>query len=290
MLAVLNSFLKEPLLHFLVLGTVLFALNQARPKDDDPRRIALSDSLYQDLATTYASSHGRKPTEAELRPAVDAWLTNEVLYREGRALQLDQGDDMIRERVIQKMRVMVHGGVVVPEAAEDVLREWFEARREAYDQPERLSFVQVEFAERTVAEEKLAEVQAAEKAGTALEAGHLRIIGFRERPRNNVESLFGGKFVDRLAELPVGEWHVVESQRGWHLARLDGRVPRRPADFRRVLNRVRKDRYQDEINRRGWEAIEGVMDKYDIVRDDLGEFLRELETPPAPSSEEGEDV
>ncbi|MEL6186407.1 MAG: peptidylprolyl isomerase [Myxococcota bacterium] len=295
MVSVFRSVLREPLLQFLILGFVLFILDRARPRGDDPHRIEVSENVYRELADVFESTHGREPTAIDLQPAVDSWLTNEVLYREGRSLQLDRGDDMIRERVIQKMRVMVHGGVVVPKPAEGELEAWFEARRERYAQPDLLSFALVEFGnDKAAAEAKAAEVRRATAEGETLDAGGLRVIGFTRRPRSNVEAMFGADFTKALEKLASGEWTTLESRRGWHMVRMDEVLRGQTADFSRAKSQALKDWHQDTLNRQAWEAIEDVRGKYDIVQADLNTFVeaRRAEAPngSAAASGDGDDV
>lgn len=292
MVSVFRSVLREPLLQFLILGLGLFILDRTRPRDDDPNRIEVSNNVYRELADVFHSTHGRQPTATELQPAVDSWLTNEILYREGRALELDRGDDMIRERVIQKMRVMVHGGVVVPKPEDGELERWFESRRDRYAQPDLISFAVVEFgADKAAAEAKLKDVRLATAQGNTLDAGELRIVGFSRRPRANVLAMFDANFTKAVEALPVGEWATLESRRGWHLVRLDEVLRGETVDFDRAKSQVTKDWHQDTLNRKAWEAIEDVRDKYDIKEMDLDTFLEARKSEAlAPPADEGDDV
>ena len=282
----INAARREPLVHFAVLGLVLFGIDRAwAPAAENPRHLEIPHERYAHFVQGFEASRGRKPTERELEELVDTWLTNEVLYREGRALQLDRGDAMIRERVIQKMRVMVHSSVVVPKPPDETLRAWFEERRAQYAQPVRFSFLEAEVkGGQEEAERRAATVRAAVAAGQEPEAGNVRIIGFRNRPRSNVSGLFGPIFTDRLAALPPGEWHALESTRGWHLVRLDRLQPGEPAVFHAIRHKVRRDWEQEVLHQRAWKAIEAVRAKYDVVRAPFPE-LEPPGEPEAPTRE-----
>ena len=80
------------------------------------------------------------PNADELEALHRVWLDNEVLYREGLALQVDKGDTAIRERVIFKALSVVDSNVKLPPADDQVLRTWFEAHRDKYDEPARYDF------------------------------------------------------------------------------------------------------------------------------------------------------
>ncbi len=110
-----RAWLREPLLHFFVLGAVLFAADAVfAVRSDDPYTITLDAS----------------PDES----AQEAFR-QEVLYREGIAMQIDKGDRLIRDRVIFKMLGLIEAGLSPPTFDETALREWFEANRAKYDQP-----------------------------------------------------------------------------------------------------------------------------------------------------------
>ncbi len=74
----------------------------------------------------FKAARGREPNEDELYALRRVWLDNEVLYREGLALQVDKGDTAIRERVIFKALSVVDAGLKLPPFDDKLLREWFE--------------------------------------------------------------------------------------------------------------------------------------------------------------------
>ena len=78
--------LREPLLHFLVLGAALFGLFHCWPTGDEARptrsssRAGQIDSLAGDLRRTWQ----RPPTAEETEGLVDEYIRDEVFYREAR--------------------------------------------------------------------------------------------------------------------------------------------------------------------------------------------------------------
>lgn len=130
------SWLREPLLHFLALGLVIFTVDHlARPAADDQRVITIDEEVEGKVVSLFKEGRGRAPTDRELNRLIHCWLQHEVLYREALALGLDKGDEMIRERLILKMRMVVFNNIVVDSPAEDELPQWFEANRSRYDVP-----------------------------------------------------------------------------------------------------------------------------------------------------------
>jgi hypothetical protein len=99
--APLPNWVREPLLHFLILGGLLFAADHfIVGRAQDPRTIVLTAEIDKDIRQLFHASRSRDPHPDELKALHERWLDNEVLYREGLALQVDRGDTAIRERVI----------------------------------------------------------------------------------------------------------------------------------------------------------------------------------------------
>ena len=97
----LPAWLREPLLHFAVLGALLFGVDHlVAGRDEDPRVIVIDPEVDAASIQVFKDARGRDPNEEELFALRRVWLDNEVLYREGLALGLDRGDKSIRERVI----------------------------------------------------------------------------------------------------------------------------------------------------------------------------------------------
>src|SRR5262245_10494062 len=95
--------LAEPLLHFVVLGGLVFAADHwAAARRDDPTVIVVTPQVEDEARSIFRSAQGREPTESELKTLREHWIDTEILYREGLALKLEQGDEALRERVVFK--------------------------------------------------------------------------------------------------------------------------------------------------------------------------------------------
>src|SRR5262249_19765171 len=120
---------------------LLFAADHfLREPADDPHTIVVSPDVDKQAVELFEESRGRKPDKRELEALHRVWIDNEVLYREGLALQVDKGDDAIRERVIFKALSVIDANVKLPAIDDQKLRAWFEAHRDKYDEPARFDF------------------------------------------------------------------------------------------------------------------------------------------------------
>jgi hypothetical protein len=216
----LPAWLREPLLHFVVLGGLLFAADHfIVGRADDPRSIVMGAEVDKEAKQLFKASRGHEPNEEELSALRRVWLDNEVLYREGLAMRVDRGDSAIRERVIFKSLSLIEAGVKLPPFDDKVLRDWFESRRVKYDEPPRYDFQEAVLSGDTSEAAVRAFVDAL-NAGTPGDAkAGLRV--FKGRPHSNLVQSYGPEFAKALEEAPPGEWRAQPTREGLRAMRLE---------------------------------------------------------------------
>jgi hypothetical protein len=85
--------LGEPILHFLLIGLALFAAYRwLSPRDSAGHQIVITEGVMNDLVAQHVAAKGRPPAADELTHLIDAYVREEILYREGVALGLDRDD------------------------------------------------------------------------------------------------------------------------------------------------------------------------------------------------------
>ena len=258
-----RAWLREPLLHFLVLGGVLFALDHALVARTDDRHVIVMDATVDaEARQLFKTSRGRDPSPAELASLRQVWLDNEVLYREGMAMQMDKGDSAIRERVIFKALSVVDANVKLPPVDDKVLRDWFEAHRAKYDDPARVDFQEAALAG-DASEATVRAFVARLEGGTSGDAGAgLRV--FKGRPTGNLEQSYGADFAHALQAGPAGRWQALRSQDGWRAVMLDRATPATPADFQKLRSVVQQDWTDATLAEQRSAAVRALAAKYSV--------------------------
>ncbi|HEX8107761.1 MAG TPA: peptidylprolyl isomerase [Kofleriaceae bacterium] len=267
------AWLREPLLHFVVLGGVLFGADHfLADRGADPHTIIVGADVDGEAHETFKATRGREPNAQELEALHRVWLDNEVLYREGLALQLDKGDSAIRERVIFKALTMIDSNVHVPTADDKVLRAWFDGHRDKYDEPARYSFEDAALSGDS-------SEAAVRKFVTALNSGvpgdakaGLRV--FKDRPQASLVESYGPEFVKTLARAQPDTWQAVRTGDGWRAIRIDAITPAKPAVFEVVRGMVQHDWIDATAAEQRTAAVRALAKKYTIkyeppTRDDL---------------------
>lgn len=259
----LPAWAREPLLHFVVLGALLFALDALIVgRTTDPNTIVLDAKVDNEAKQVFETSRGRAPNEEELQALRRVWLDNEVLYREGLAMSLNEGDTAIRDRVIFKALSVVDAGAKLPPYDEQTLREWFQKNRAKYDEPARYDFQEAVLTA-DPSESALRAFVNSLNAGTPpdAEAG-LRV--FTNRPHGNLVRSYGAQFAAALEASAPGEWRAIRSGEGWRAMRLDSITAPKPADFEQLRGVVLQDWTDATLAEQRSAAVRALARKYTI--------------------------
>lgn len=253
----------EPLVQFFALGILVFGVDRyVLETSDDPRRILVDDTRYTELVEIFEEGQARPPTEAEIGDLIVKWTQNEVMYREARRMGLDRGDEMIRQRLILKLRDILFNNVITEVPPDEELEAWFEQNRSAYDRPPLLDFEQ--FLAADLDEEAAAELARSLESGPPPPAYEPAFRQYRKRPPENLAAVFGEAHGRRLTEAADNQWLAVESDYGWHLARVTARSPGQPAEFAEVRHQVSIDWLDEAKQRELADALGGIVENYDI--------------------------
>ncbi len=262
----LKLLLREPLLQFVAIGVVLFVVLTwgGTPPDPASRVIKVGGSERQKIAESWTLTMGRAPTDAELDQAVDAYVREEVLYREALRLGLDEGDAVVRRRLVSKMDLSASLAAETVEPTEEMLRAYLETNADRYvgqtaANPE-VTFEQALFSSERAARNALG------RGGTPGEATSLPAL-IKASPMRDVEARFGQQFADGLRGLsPSREWQgPLVSGFGWHLVRLTSRNAV-PPDFEALRSVLANDWRTEQIAARKQRAYELLASAYRIER------------------------
>jgi hypothetical protein len=142
----LERLIREPLLHFLLLGAALF-IAYARISGSGDRRardeIVVTLGQVEHLAAGFAKTWQRAPSDVELKGLIDDWVREEIATREAIAMGLDQGDSVIRRRLRQKLEFVSEDIAAESEPTDADLRAYLEAHPDSFRVEPRFTFSQV---------------------------------------------------------------------------------------------------------------------------------------------------
>lgn len=236
---------REPLVHFLLIGAVLFLLfglgQGAAVKT--PNRIVVDAGQVEQLRAQFARTWLRPPTEDELIGLVRERVRDEVYYREALAMGLEQDDPQIRRRLRQKLEFILEDLSAEPPPGDEVLGAFLRQHTEKFAVEPQISFRQV-----YLNPSKHADLAADAKAmlGRLNSGAAPDAIGdptmtpdtYTRATTFEINRSFGEAFARELLQLPQGAWTgPVLSGLGAHLVFVSERVPGRLPE----LSEVRKE-------------------------------------------------
>jgi hypothetical protein len=268
--------LREPLLQFLALGAVLFALHGlvGKRSADAPEKIIVSASRVANLGDGFARTWRRSPSEQELQGLIEDYIRDEVFYREGRAAGLDRDDVIIRRRVRQKMEFLADD-MSVPEPSDEQLAAYLASNPERFRAEDQLTFQQVFLSATRRANtidsdsKQIASILArADGAVDATVLGDPFLLGeeFRNVSPSKVTSIFGESFAKQMSVMEKGRWQgPISSGFGQHFVFISewvsGNLP--------PLDAVRPVVHREWANARRLEAEQklyaSLRNRYEIV-------------------------
>jgi len=269
-----SKMFREPLVHFLLIGALLFVIFDVVGEGgvDRDARIVITAQDQEQLIAIWMKQWRRPPTAQEFQGLLEAHVREQVLYREAMAMGLDEGDTIIRRRLAQKMEFLAQdiGDAVKP--SEDELAAFLGDNLDRFVFPARYTFshVYVSRDRRGDAAEGFAETTLEKlRAGADPEGLGDRFMlqrHFDRRSQSEIAQQFGSVFAERLVELEHGVWQgPVVSGYGLHLVRIEGWVEDRIP----LLEEVRRKVFDEFMSRRRKQADREMYlrfrENYEIV-------------------------
>lgn len=258
----MRRLLREPLLHFFILGAVLFALYGWLHRGLGPaEEIVVSPGQLRSLQAQFERVRQRPPSPEELQGLVEGWVREEVFYREGLAMGLDRDDPVVRRRIVQKME-FVADDLASPAPTQAELQAWLDAHPGDYLIERRYSLRQVYFDPARHGDNLESSIAAARGVlgrGKPFSGDRTMLPStLSATPAFEVARTFGDEFENALRTLPVGAWQgPVRSGFGLHLVELESRDDGRKA----ALDEVRAAVERDLMNSRTRDASEAFYRK-----------------------------
>ena len=272
----MRKLLKEPLVHFLVLGAILFGIGVLRGEGTGSasNRIAITSGAIERLLEGFRLTWQRPPTESEFHGLVEDYLKEEVLYREALEMGLDRNDQIIRRRMRQKLEFLTADLVESIEPSGEELRAHLEANVDRYRQEAMLSFQQVYIGEldgvrqdRARAGSILRELETKPGADPELMGDPFMYPAtHRDMRERDLLGVFGEEFTAQVVELPVGQWSgPLSSAFGLHVVRLDALDPGRPSGLEEVRDAVYRDLVSERTRDAEQRYFDGLLSQYTVT-------------------------
>jgi len=276
----MKRLLREPLVHFLLLGALLFGVyaytERGRGGIEPSKQIQLTVDDLAQLALLFQAQWQRQPAPEEFGRLVENKVQEEVLYREGIAMGLDKDDTIVKRRMAQKMQFLAEDVAAAHPPSTEELKSWFDKHRDKFALPSRVSFRHLYFSpdrrgvrareDAASALAKLAGQPEDSKLALSLADPFMFQDYYRDRAPDYLGKEFGPQFALAVAKLPTGSWQgPIESGFGWHLVFVDTLIPGRVPAFEEIEPDV-KTAWLAEQKTLAWDkAYKDMRAKYTVL-------------------------
>jgi PPIC-type PPIASE domain len=289
--SLVKNLVREPLLHFLLLGALIFvAFKFIVRETSEPGRILITQGRIDSLETAFSRTWRRPPSASELEGLIRDYVREEVFAREAVALGLDKDDTIIRRRLRQKLEFISEDVAAYADPSDGQLQAYLKEHPDTFRGDRRFSFSQVYLdpqRRRGNLSRDAAQVLAqlgrpGSKVDPAALGDSLLLENeFKALPASEVVKQFGEKFAASLGEMTTGQWHgPIESGFGVHLVFLSERTDGSLPSLKDVHAAVRRE----WTNARRMEANEKF---YQTL---LQRYIVTIERPEVAKSAEGKQV
>ena len=271
--------LREPLLHFLVIGAALFIIfyqiNDTQIKTDN--RIIITQTDLDRLAATWLKNMGRPPSAQEREQQLKHFIREHVLYREAMTMGLDQDDVIVRRRLAKKMEYLFNDLSFIPEPTDAELNSYLSEHTEKFTRSATITFNQIYLAPeqhgQSINEDAkhLLKKLAAMPAGTnTINFGDQSLLPneFTKETKNQITNLFGAAFSEQTFALPVGDWQgPITSEYGVHLVNIHARTEARLYPLNEIRKRVAREWRTTKQQKANEIFYQSLYQRYEIILD-----------------------
>lgn len=263
-----QRWLKEPLVHFLIAGALVFWLLSGRAPDLGERRIVVDERVVGGLVQRFYDSFRRPPGQDEIDGMIRDHVKDQVFYREALSLGLDQSDEVVVRRMRRKMESLAVAEAEAATPSDAQLQALLDKDPARYALDPRTSFAQVYLgadtpAARIAADAKLVQL----RKGTAVSGVPAPLPAQLDQAgTSGIAATFGDEFALTLRNLPQGRWAgPVASGLGLHLVRVTARsAPEKPS-VGSVRQRLENDWRAAAITKAQDTAYAVIAKGYDVA-------------------------
>lgn len=272
---------KQPVIQFLLIGLLMFLVNtyiiQARSSgNEDEYIVYLSSGEVKSMEETWLSRWQRPPTEIEMEGMINQRVEETILFREAVKIGLNKNDNIIRQRLAQKLEFLSNDLVKPDSATAEEVHAYFEQNIKTYTTPENITFTQLFVNPKIHGDLLEKEVNTRLSKLNNMDASSPKISRygdqfslqtyFPDKSQMELAKLLGSEFAGSVFELETDKWYgPVNSQYGVHLVYISHKNPAVVPEFETVKDLATEDiqrKRQIELNNL---YIEGILSRYEVI-------------------------
>ena len=278
---IITKWAKQPVVQFMLIGLVMFLADtyiiQANSaSNDEEYKVYLSAGEVKSMEEVWLSKWQRPPTELEMEGMINQRVEEAILFKEAKKIGLDKNDDIIRQRMAQKLEFLSNDLINPDSATSDEVNRYFEQNIKSYTMPENITIIQL-FVNPTIHGDLLEkEVNTRLAKLKSMDASSYKISQYGdqfslqtyypEKSQIELSKLFGSEFAKSVYELETGHWiGPVNSQYGVHLVYVVHKNPTVVPDIETVKKLVTEDLQREKQIELNNLYIDGILSRYEVI-------------------------
>lgn len=278
----IRKWLREPFVHFIFIGAILFGLYELTAVTTDPTLdtvIQINSADINQLSEQWLNQNGSKPDKSTLNELIESKIYQEVMLREAKRLGLDRNDTIVRRRLVQKMEFLSANLSQLQIPDDETLLAYFETNEEQYRVVEKRSFTHVYFSKDKRGQSLLDDAQAvldkfsqqdSEVRAATLGDNFILQYDYKNRSQRQLAQVFGDKFSRVLFGLDAEQWQgPVLSEYGAHLVLIHQISASYISGFMDIRSRVLNDFMQEQLVDLKEKSYSDMRAHYQIYLDEL---------------------
>lgn len=271
---IIKKILKEPLVHFLLLGVLLFALyiwiNPESTGHDE--RIVVDTGQIKHISERFAKRWNRAPTQNELKTLIDDYVMTEIYYREAVSLGLDQNDPVIKRRMRQKVEFMTKDTLSILEVDDKNLQAYLDAYPDRFSRDAFYTFDQIYIDPNKHYDNLQNYIDSVKeqlsRSGTAQTGSSLIPQHYDHISRSRINGELGRDFAKQLDSVTIAEWSgPVQSGLGVHFVKVSERKPSEVVKLEEVREIVLGEYMREKRRETLARQRKRMLEKYQVIID-----------------------
>lgn len=274
----IKNLLREPLVHFAIIGLGLFVLFSFVNTEESDTEIIIDEYDLNEIVSKWNLQWQRDPTPQELKGLLDGYIKQEILYREALSMNLDHNDEIIRRRMAQKMQFLTQDVVERVPPGEEELQSFLEENQSKYKSDMLISFEHIYFSHDLRSDARLDAENALKSNDPKGDQSPIR-SSFEQASLTRISGDFGQKFVDALQTKTASDsWQgPIASGLGYHLVKVTEIIDSRNLTLDEVRKKVVTDYQYDLRNQLNETLYETLLKKYEVSIELDDERLKMIE-------------
>ena len=279
------SILKEPLIHFFLLGLLLFTVFEFKGAPTETgskviridRDVLINHMQYRSKSFEYEkfSLMLDQLSPMQTEKLLEEFIREEVLYREAKSLNLNEKDYISRQRLVKKVEYHLRASEIKRPVNPE---EFYSLNKDRYFTPRKITFTHIFFGKKErgswAESEKSAEklltdfLSKPRDKGSEINSGDRFIFhkNYVDKSSEHISSHFGKGFSDALFELGIGTWEgPIKSAYGYHIVYVSNISEERVKNLEEIYDQVEWDAKQAAITELTETFIVDLKKKYKVV-------------------------